>query len=341
MLLPNRHGSSDKYRYGFNGMEKDDELKGVGNSYDFGARMLDPRIGRWFSKDMRESKYPGLSPYHFGYNSPIITVDPDGNENIIVIAEETSEGGRFKYNFIEPAIRKMHDYIAKDKNEQTTLVIMGKGYSERDLKTLRKVASDAGAELVVINSSVQLKNYFNSKDIAKSKITEERKGDRITDVSIYGHGGKKGDIWIDYKGKDAKGFGRFRTSQTKAGAFDNADICIYTCNGATGSDEVQGVPNEELTGKTSVANAMAQKFKSKVTAFWGKSDYEAINTTYWNFLDKYINKKDRTVNGFSTNGSLGDPLPGNFGSGENYPLDEDGNKIPAKKITFDGRNKTN
>ncbi len=45
MVMPNRNGSSDSYRYGFNGMEKDDEIKGNGNSYDFGARIYDPRVG--------------------------------------------------------------------------------------------------------------------------------------------------------------------------------------------------------------------------------------------------------------------------------------------------------
>lgn len=41
-LVPNRHGSSGSYRYGFNGKEKDDEIKGEGNSIDFGSRMYDP-----------------------------------------------------------------------------------------------------------------------------------------------------------------------------------------------------------------------------------------------------------------------------------------------------------
>lgn len=44
MLVPNRHGSSDNYRYGFNGKEKDDELKGEGNSYNFEARIYDSRV---------------------------------------------------------------------------------------------------------------------------------------------------------------------------------------------------------------------------------------------------------------------------------------------------------
>ncbi len=79
MLVPNRHGSSSAYRYGFNGMEKDDELKGIGNSYDFGARMLDPRVGRWFSTDPKQKA--SQTYYSFGANNPIIFVDPDGKDD--------------------------------------------------------------------------------------------------------------------------------------------------------------------------------------------------------------------------------------------------------------------
>jgi len=43
--------SNLEYRYGFNGMEKDDEVKGKGNSYTTHFRMLDPRLGRWLSTD--------------------------------------------------------------------------------------------------------------------------------------------------------------------------------------------------------------------------------------------------------------------------------------------------
>jgi RHS repeat-associated protein len=79
MLLPNRHGTSDSYRYGFNGMEKDDEVKGEGNSYDFGNRMYDSRIGRWFRTDPFEKKLESYSPYAFALNSPITVIDKDGN----------------------------------------------------------------------------------------------------------------------------------------------------------------------------------------------------------------------------------------------------------------------
>lgn len=80
MLLPNRHGSTDSYRYGYNGMEKDDELKGEGNSYDYGARMYDPRVGRWFNTD--NINKPWLSQYQFSSGNPINYVDGDGNDEI-------------------------------------------------------------------------------------------------------------------------------------------------------------------------------------------------------------------------------------------------------------------
>src|SRR5690606_10056838 len=80
MLMPGRSFRSDEYRYGFNGMEKDDEVKDPGNSYDFGARMYDPRIGRWLSIDPLAFKFPSLSTYNFAGNSPIYNVDPDGKE---------------------------------------------------------------------------------------------------------------------------------------------------------------------------------------------------------------------------------------------------------------------
>ena len=75
----------DGYRYGYNGMEKDDEVKGGGNSYDFGARMYDPRVARWLSVDALEKKYPSLSPYNFVGNRPIISIDPDGKRIIIIV----------------------------------------------------------------------------------------------------------------------------------------------------------------------------------------------------------------------------------------------------------------
>lgn len=78
-LQPNRHhvGPED-YRYGFNGMEKDNEIKGNANSLDFGARVYDPRVGRWLSVDPLYNLQPGWSTYKFAKDNPLIYIDPEG-----------------------------------------------------------------------------------------------------------------------------------------------------------------------------------------------------------------------------------------------------------------------
>jgi RHS repeat-associated protein len=68
------------YRYGFNGKENDNEIKGEGNQLDYGARIYDPRLGKFLSVDPLEQEYPELTPYQFASNRPIDGIDVDGTE---------------------------------------------------------------------------------------------------------------------------------------------------------------------------------------------------------------------------------------------------------------------
>jgi RHS repeat-associated protein len=66
------------YRYGFNGKENDNEIAGNGNSQDFGARMYDNRLGRWWSVDPMAHVAPSWSLYRAFYCNPIRYIDPTG-----------------------------------------------------------------------------------------------------------------------------------------------------------------------------------------------------------------------------------------------------------------------
>lgn len=80
MTQPKRHGSTDNYRYGFQGQEKDDEVKGEGNSYNFTFRMYSPRVGKFLSLDPLTPKYPHNSPYTFAENRVIDGIELEGLE---------------------------------------------------------------------------------------------------------------------------------------------------------------------------------------------------------------------------------------------------------------------
>ena len=78
--LDGRTISNGDYRYGFQGQEKDDEIKGEGNSVNYKYRMHDPRIGRFFTVDPLLKKYPYYTPYSFSGNKVIHAVEIEGLE---------------------------------------------------------------------------------------------------------------------------------------------------------------------------------------------------------------------------------------------------------------------
>ena len=80
MLLPGRHGNSGDYRYGFQGQEMDNEIKGEGNSINYKFRMHDPRVGRFFAVDPMVHAYPWYTPYQFSGNTPIMSTELEGLE---------------------------------------------------------------------------------------------------------------------------------------------------------------------------------------------------------------------------------------------------------------------
>jgi RHS repeat-associated protein len=107
MLLPDRHGSAaDAYRYGFQGQESDDEVKGEGNSVNYKYRMHDPRIGRFFAIDPLAPKYHHNSPYAFSENRVIASVELEGleAEDLNSPAGQEREDGTFNGSQLVPEV---------------------------------------------------------------------------------------------------------------------------------------------------------------------------------------------------------------------------------------------
>ncbi|RYG11441.1 MAG: hypothetical protein EOO07_20600, partial [Chitinophagaceae bacterium] len=81
MMMPGRkYSAANRYRYGFNGKENDNEIAGAGNQYDYGFRIYNSRIGRFLSQDPLTNKFPDLSSYQYSSNRPVDGIDIDGLE---------------------------------------------------------------------------------------------------------------------------------------------------------------------------------------------------------------------------------------------------------------------
>ena len=109
--------SAASYRYGFNGKENDNEVKGEGNQQDYGMRIYDPRLGRFLSVDPLTKDYPWNSTYAFAENDVIRSIDLDGLEKYFAI--DGSYIGTSILNKSPNSLRMATSYTtAKDGSKQ-------------------------------------------------------------------------------------------------------------------------------------------------------------------------------------------------------------------------------
>jgi RHS repeat-associated protein len=102
-----KKNNAKNYRYGYQGSEADDQVKGVGNIYSTYFRQLDPRLGRWLSIDPKATAWE--SPYVSMGNNPVVQNDPFGDT-----VKSASEDGAKAY---EGYRKEINDRISQLRND--------------------------------------------------------------------------------------------------------------------------------------------------------------------------------------------------------------------------------
>lgn len=160
--IPLYKNISSNYRYSFNGKENDSEIKGSGNSQDYGFRIYDPRLGRFLSVDPLTKDYPELTPYQFASNSPIQAIDLDGLEGFQYTEKIKGENG----NTTTKRIIELDIHIAvKDK-------AMSSHFKSSDIPTIQSnLNSEFNNKGFVDNDGNQVEFRFNIKEFDATKIS--------------------------------------------------------------------------------------------------------------------------------------------------------------------------
>ncbi|MDD3875999.1 MAG: hypothetical protein PHT69_05225 [Bacteroidales bacterium] len=228
------------YRFGFNGMEADNEFKGSGNSYDFGARIYDSRLGRFLSIDPLFSAFPSESNYIFSGNSPILYIDVDGKFKLEFSEEQLREWGVTEQqlqSFVN-ILNNIQSLVESNENAMQALINTTKLSRDEILKDLKNDGdgpvikfmegsrANAGSEMMEIGVEIiknltfeDLDTYEQAFGIALvildeySHIGDKRRNEGLStgdsDLPETNRAGKQNWPWspVGHRGEDPSVFG--------------------------------------------------------------------------------------------------------------------------------------
>jgi len=171
-------------------MERDDEVKGGGNSYTTEFRQYDPRLGRWLSIDPAMAKYPDWSPYVFAFDNPIWFHDPNGDDpptvkEIVSAGKKSSTtfAGLLKVNKI--STENAADIIFFNAKQNATLP------STKNANIVLTQSDDI--KFQVIKLTHELTNRKNvdvlrnaSSDVESGKISPQEYAKKLTQIEVEG-----------------------------------------------------------------------------------------------------------------------------------------------------------
>ena len=174
--IKGRSFSSAEYRFGYNTQEKDDEVNGTGNSYDYSARMYSARLGRWLSVD--PMKKVTKQPYSSFNDNPIYYNDPTGMIAEVPGEIYSSDGRHLKND------GKVDDKVyVVDKSKIVTTAkgirkwaivdqIEVKGMTNKELNLRASLSTLKQAEAGILNKALDYNTWNNNKNFTEYTYSE-------------------------------------------------------------------------------------------------------------------------------------------------------------------------
>ena len=155
------NASTQKYKY--NGKEYD-RVHGL-DWYDYGARFMNPDMGRFTTIDPMAEKYYSISPYAYCANNPVRYIDPDGNKIRIY-----KKNQKQVLNYIN---KLAQGTFAVDKKGYLFLVKKSntKGYSKTYTESLVRAIDNMKKTI-----NIYVDNYYIDENNNRQDISQKGEG---------------------------------------------------------------------------------------------------------------------------------------------------------------------
>lgn len=186
----------NSYRFGFNGMEKDDEVKGDGGHLQFGDYGYDPRIGRRWNVDPKV--YPWQSGYSVFNNCPIFFSDPlglEGGESITLNSTNNTDEIRSTVTTIEPEYQQIKNTNDPSFKKGLENISDGKALSRRSDKNTSDITNATVVKTTTTTTETVMKIVYDNtgKQILET-ITQTKTVSSVTDIYFYNNTGYYDDL---------------------------------------------------------------------------------------------------------------------------------------------------
>jgi len=176
------------------------------------------------------------------------------------------QSDRFKYNFIEPAIRDIRN-AQEQGRENISWLISITGYSVIDITNFEQTAEDFGVNIVFFSNADEFINYINTGDTLREEGVRDTKIDYL---SVFSHGAP-GKLMFGYHQDNEEELNVYLDDiqRIERSAFsESSNTCLYSCGSASEKNE----ENNRIFAKE-----WAAQTGSITIGFDGRTNYVPVN----------------------------------------------------------------